>query len=179
MRCNKHCPLCNQRIQVSDYDFLTWSQYDQLLSALQGKRVTFLGLTGGEPLLHPHFETLVRRLRSDLPRTRLTLITNGSLLPTLPLDIINAFSLIRITWYPAFNDNITRSYSAYPNVLVSDGRHFRDPSLVSRLSDRQLVWPARHCSLKRFYIVGSAALLPWQNHRTTLAHSVGPRPCDA
>ncbi len=168
-RCNKHCPLCNQRVQFSDYDFLTWSQYDQLLSALRGRRVTFLGLTGGEPLLHPHFETLVRRLRSDLPRTRLTLATNGSLLPTLPLDIINAFSLIRITWYPAFNDNITRSYSAYPNVLVSDGRHFRDPSLVSRLSDRQLAWPARHCSLQLCYVVGSA-VYPCCHGRTIEQH---------
>jgi hypothetical protein len=155
-RCNKSCPLCNQRVQDSDYDFLTWYQYDQLLSTLWGRSVTFLRLTGGEPLLHPNFAALVRRLQSDLPRTRLTLITNGSLLPTLPPDIIIAFSLLTISWYPGFNDNIVRRYSAYPNVLVSDGRTFKDPSLVGPLSDSQLAWPARHCSLRCLYVVGGA-----------------------
>jgi len=168
-RCNKHCPLCNQRVQTSDYDFLTWPQYDRLVSALQGKRVTFLNLTGGEPLLHPHFATLVRRIGSDLPRTRLTLITNGSLLPTLPFDIVKAFSLLTITWYPGFNDAIIRRYSAYPNVFVSDGRYFGDPSLVSRLSGRQLAWPAQHCSLRRSYVVGSS-VYPCCHGRTIEQH---------
>jgi MoaA/NifB/PqqE/SkfB family radical SAM enzyme len=75
-RCNLACAYCNEydkaSIHVPTAEML---RRIDLLSALGTEIITF---SGGEPLLHPDLDELIRRIRSH--RRIATLITNGILL---------------------------------------------------------------------------------------------------
>src|ERR1700739_3150999 len=75
-RCNLSCAYCNEYDKVSSpVPTAEMVHRIDLLSALGTEILTF---SGGEPLLHPDLDELIRRIRGH--RRIVTLITNGYLL---------------------------------------------------------------------------------------------------
>lgn len=97
-RCNCLCLMCPQP-PGEDPPGL-WEQNLALISLLDPREVTCLAITGGEPtLLGEKLVELLRLLKARLPRTHITLLTNGRRLKNLEY----ARELVR---------------AAYPNFLV-------------------------------------------------------------
>ncbi len=86
-RCNFRCTYCMPRAVFGpDYEFLpraqllTFEEITRLAEIFAALGTTKIRLTGGEPLLRRHLETLVAQLRQTVPQVELTLTTNGSIL---------------------------------------------------------------------------------------------------
>ena len=86
-RCNFRCPYCMPSEKFHHtYEFLdkgkwlTFDEIERLARVFVGLGVSKLRLTGGEPLLRPELDVLIRRL-SQIPGVEdLALTTNGSML---------------------------------------------------------------------------------------------------
>lgn len=75
-RCNYTCGFCAGR-HMAQVD-MKFSQFTQLIDALPDlKHIELQG--EGEPLLHPQLFQMVNYIRKNLPSTKISLITNGSL----------------------------------------------------------------------------------------------------
>ncbi|MFX0093762.1 MAG: radical SAM protein, partial [Candidatus Hodarchaeota archaeon] len=114
--CDKNCRLCHQRIQTSEYKHLRKEEFEYIISCIKNpEEITSILLTGGEPLLHPHFSWLINRILEDFPNARIEVITNGKSLAKLRKDIFSKIEFL-ISEYPSWNDDIIRKYKRYPNI---------------------------------------------------------------
>jgi MoaA/NifB/PqqE/SkfB family radical SAM enzyme len=86
-RCNLACKYCNEYDHVSPpVPVETMLRRIDLLAAL---RTSVIGLTGGEPLMHPQVDTIIRHIRR---RGMISgLITNGYFLTPEMIESLNAF----------------------------------------------------------------------------------------
>lgn len=87
-RCNLRCGYCMPPEQIGkDYQFLpanslmTFEQIIDLVASFSELGVRKLRLTGGEPLLRPRLDRLVRMLKGNSRLQEIALTTNGLLLP--------------------------------------------------------------------------------------------------
>lgn len=88
-RCNLACAYCNEYDKVSDpVPTAEMLRRIDLLAALGTGIITF---SGGEPLLHPDLDALIRRIRSH--GIIATLITNGYLLSPDRIRLLNRAGL--------------------------------------------------------------------------------------
>jgi MoaA/NifB/PqqE/SkfB family radical SAM enzyme len=88
-RCNLDCGYCNEYDKVSDpVPFDTLVRRIDRLAALRTSVVAF---SGGEPLLHPRLDDLIRRIRRH--GMMAGLITNGFLLGEKRIQALNAAGL--------------------------------------------------------------------------------------
>src|SRR6201986_753296 len=84
-RCNLSCAYCNEYDKVSSpVPTAEMLRRVDLLAALGTGIITF---SGGEPLLHPDLDDLIRRIRAH--GVIATLITNGYLLSVERLQRVN------------------------------------------------------------------------------------------
>jgi His-Xaa-Ser system radical SAM maturase HxsC len=107
-RCNSLCVMCPQP-PGRDPDDLHRHNL-QLISLLDPQKTGQLGITGGEPtLLGDDLITLVRTCRQKLPRTLLTLLTNGRRLKDLEFAraLVQAGFPNLLIEIPLFADNDT------------------------------------------------------------------------
>jgi organic radical activating enzyme len=134
--CNQYCPLCDHRISTSSYKNLTKDDYNYIVNCITDReKIKSILLIGGEPLLHPHFEWLVNRMRNDFPGASFTLATNGTLLNRLSDEMFKIFSAVRISYYPEFNDEIVEEYRKFPNVYIQNGMPMNNPYVDLNISD--------------------------------------------
>lgn len=77
-------------------DLLTFGEITRLVGVFAGLGTEKVRLTGGEPLLRPGIEQLVKRLREDGAIADLTLTTNGSRLAAMA-ERLRAAGLARLT----------------------------------------------------------------------------------
>lgn len=78
-RCNLKCMHCYSDSDAREYPGeLSWEQCRAVIDDLAAFRVPGLLLSGGEPLIHPHFFDLARYARER--GLRLTISTNGTLI---------------------------------------------------------------------------------------------------
>lgn len=75
-RCNLSCAYCNEYDKVSEP--VPTAEMLQRIDKLAGLGTTAITISGGEPLLHPGLDEIIRRIRSH--GILATLITNGYLL---------------------------------------------------------------------------------------------------
>lgn len=110
--CNLHCDMCFIRMEQSEVQTLggTRSLDEWLDTARQLKQMgtLFILLTGGEPMLYPHFKELYTELREM--GFILTINTNGTLIDE---DIARMFQRLKprrvnVTLYGAGNDTYLR-----------------------------------------------------------------------
>jgi MoaA/NifB/PqqE/SkfB family radical SAM enzyme len=88
-RCNLACAYCNEYDKVSDpVPTAEMARRINLLAALGTEIITF---SGGEPLLHPELDELIRRVRGH--GRIATLITNGYLLSPERIRLLNRAGL--------------------------------------------------------------------------------------
>jgi MoaA/NifB/PqqE/SkfB family radical SAM enzyme len=88
-RCNLSCTYCNEFDRISDpvpLDVMR-ARVDKLADL----GTTIITLSGGEPLLHPNIDDIIRHIRRR--GAVATLITNGYLLSTRMVDRLNAAGL--------------------------------------------------------------------------------------
>ncbi|MPZ14027.1 MAG: GTP 3',8-cyclase MoaA [Chloroflexi bacterium] len=82
-RCNFRCTYCmpfDEYPWIPNNELLRYDEVGRLARLLVGLGVDEIRLTGGEPLIRPHLEDLIRRLSSIPGMDDLSLTTNGSLL---------------------------------------------------------------------------------------------------
>ncbi|MBU0751501.1 MAG: GTP 3',8-cyclase MoaA [Gammaproteobacteria bacterium] len=113
-RCNFRCTYCMPKTVFGrDYpflsraDLLSFEEITRIARIFAGLGVNKIRLTGGEPLLRRHVDTLVGQLAA-IPGVELTLTSNGSLLPGMAHDLAAA-GLKRVTIsLDAFDDAVFR-----------------------------------------------------------------------
>ena len=86
-QCNLNCRGCDHFSPISDNHFIDIEKYEQdirRLLELFGDDFIEVSLLGGEPLLNPDIEKIVKLTRDILPKARIDIITNGILLKDMP-----------------------------------------------------------------------------------------------
>ena len=112
-RCNLSCAYCNEYDQVSDPVALeTISERVDRLAAMGTSIIT---LTGGEPLLHPHLDDVIGRIRQR--GILATVITNGYLLTKKRIKGLNAAGL---DYLQISIDNVTPDDVSMKSLKVLD-----------------------------------------------------------
>lgn len=97
--CNLRCFFCSHRqnppgIRVSYFPSLPLVLLAELIPLLDGSRKIVIGesstrLCEGEPLMHPHFLTVIKEIRKKFPSAPLQITTNGTLLTkSLLLELV-------------------------------------------------------------------------------------------
>jgi sulfatase maturation enzyme AslB (radical SAM superfamily) len=157
--CNLHCKHCNQVVGKSNYKFLTKEQYQIIAKGLRKVKFKSLGLTGGEPLLHPDLSWIIKNIKTDFPKKDLTIVTNGLLLKKLTKIDFDTFDQISISSYEGVNDDIVEYYFKLnkPNVVLKGYTKFYNPNL--QIPNSVIFSKAMYsiCPLRRLFIVGSDA----------------------
>ena len=88
-RCNLACTYCNEFDRISDP--VPLDEMRARIDKLADLGTTIITLSGGEPLLHPNVDEIIRHIRSR--GAVATLITNGYLLSAAMIDRLNAAGL--------------------------------------------------------------------------------------
>jgi MoaA/NifB/PqqE/SkfB family radical SAM enzyme len=88
-RCNLSCTYCNEFDRRSDP--VPLEDLRQRVDKLADLGTTIITLSGGEPLLHPYVDEIIRHIRRR--GAIATLITNGYLLTTAMIERLNAAGL--------------------------------------------------------------------------------------
>ncbi|MFX0096106.1 MAG: radical SAM protein, partial [Candidatus Hodarchaeota archaeon] len=134
--CNKKCQYCSHRIQTSDYKYLKPEEFKYIVSCIKKPReIVHVNVVGGEPLCHPHFNWLMKKMLTVFPNARIRVLTNGKLLPTVNKKIFNKLDF-QISEYPSWNDEIIREYRKYPNVKIEKFEGFWNPNIDPNLDEK-------------------------------------------
>ena len=98
---------------------------------------------GGEPLLHPHIDTLLTIARDCCPDTRILLVTNGILLGRMPQSFWNSCIasriIIHITRYPVdfdYDNAIHAARQRGATVTVSANSSLQEKTFHHLVLDR-------------------------------------------
>lgn len=81
--CNLNCQMCDHFSQIAKAKFIDIDVFERdisRLAELTERRLEFLYLLGGEPLLNPQIAALCKVARTHLPDTSIQIFTNGLLL---------------------------------------------------------------------------------------------------
>ena len=84
--CNLNCQCCNHFSPIASETFVNLDILEkdlERINELYGKSVGHVMLLGGEPLLHPQINEVLKITRKFLPNAKLNLATNGLLLPKM------------------------------------------------------------------------------------------------
>lgn len=157
--CNKYCSLCSHRISTSNHGHLTMGQYEAIVRAMDGLAVGEVLLIGGEPLVHPEFHEILRRVRKDFSGANLMLATNGAKLHTLSDEERFAFHEISVSFYGAWNEPLVReilqSPRKYHNVHFVDSRKMMDPDHDPCLDEETARQAMNVCNSRCTRIIGT------------------------
>jgi hypothetical protein len=104
--CNLKCKGCGHFSPISETSFaqpaVLLREFRRLAELF--RTISAIHLLGGEPLLHPDVLTIMEDVRSCFPCSRITLVTNGTLLPKQPSEFWDCCRkcgiVIRVTEYP-------------------------------------------------------------------------------
>ena len=80
--CNLNCAGCNHFSSLAEPEFTDPAVLDKdfaRLAELFGRRVSYVNLMGGEPLLHPRVNDCLRAARRHFPQSAINVVTNGLL----------------------------------------------------------------------------------------------------
>jgi len=147
--CNLKCNNCYHFSQVAEPTFLEPDEFRrdmERMSELSGGLIRKIYLMGGEPLLHPKLNEIIKIARDCFPYTFIQIITNGTLLLTAESAVYgNLYEIcvqyniaISVTEYPVKLDigrieELTKSY----NVLFWNKLETESIITVETLSNRK------------------------------------------
>ena len=158
--CQLHCPYCSCRDRDRELHmrFDIFKEYFYRFLDLGMKAVTITG--GGEPLLHPQFDEIVRIFTKA--RIKVGLVTNGIDMKRWPREVFKDMQWIRISMdkyrqeIPELHENLEYAFSY---VYHKDSEN--DPklaALVEAVREKKIshlrVVSDIHCSDERFEIDG-------------------------
>ncbi len=84
--CNLNCKQCSHFSPLAEESYIDLGEYERdmrRLSDLFDGRMSTVQLLGGEPLLHPEINEIMRITRETFPIGRIRVVTNGILLPSM------------------------------------------------------------------------------------------------
>lgn len=131
-QCNLNCKYC---YNDSSMDKLDWMNYDQVCQAIarlkKDHNLLSMTLSGGEPLLHPAFENVVRLLHSL--GINIVLITNGLLLKEYDPNLFSLFKCVQVSIHDNFEtnvpvdslENLAKRTKLVYNVVLNNERIYR------------------------------------------------------
>jgi len=91
--CNLNCKGCGHFSNLCPPTFLGLDEFESDMAAVAERLdVEQVFLLGGEPLLHPQIADFVRVARRRLPRTRIYLMTNGTLVTKMDQEFWKALA---------------------------------------------------------------------------------------
>ena len=107
--CNLNCKGCSLLSPLARGWFCNVEQIREDLLELSKKIAIFrFQLIGGEPLLHPEITKLVCVVKEAYPKSRVIIVTNGSLLPKMGDDF----------WEFCRNNRVSFTLSVYPPLQI-------------------------------------------------------------
>lgn len=113
-RCNLSCKFCYNSQKPIDSTLST-----KIISRLADENVPEIVLTGGEPLLHPQFETILSLCASLFQKTMIQ--TNGTLISDSVADMFvqhNVFEInISLHGSSTLHDALTQRIGSYENAI--------------------------------------------------------------
>ena len=105
--CNLKCAGCLNFSNIANEKFTDFQVFERdmaRLSEILDGDITSVQLFGGEPLLHPQVEEFISYTRQLLPKSRVSILTNGILLPTMResfwLSLKSNETILQISKYP-------------------------------------------------------------------------------
>jgi MoaA/NifB/PqqE/SkfB family radical SAM enzyme len=114
-RCNLDCGYCNEYDQVSKP--VPLEEMKRRLDSLAGMGTSIITISGGEPLMHPELETIIRHIRK---RGMIAgMITNGFLLSVERIRSLNAAGLEHLQ---ISIDNVTPDEVSKKSLKTLDSR---------------------------------------------------------
>ena len=124
-KCNFRCPYCMPaKIYGEGYSFLpnhellSFEEISRLIQIFAAFGLKKVRITGGEPLIRPNLETLIKSISNSNPSLDISLTTNGYLLKDKAL-ILKEFGLNRLTVsLDTLDDNIFKKMNG-KDVSVS------------------------------------------------------------
>ena len=127
-RCNFNCKMCYVHLKAEDIPKhgkeMNAAEWLRIAREAKAAGTTWLCITGGEPLLHPEFETIWRGLAGM--GFFLTLQTNASLISGRVVDLLEQYPprQVKITLYGS-NDEVYKAVCGVENgfTRVNDGIH--------------------------------------------------------
>ena len=119
-RCNQNCKYCHRFLEIKD---LTYEENKQILDNLINSGITDITWTGGEALLFPRINELIKYASSKGINNKL--ITNGKLLTKDRIDEIGKHL-----------DSITLSIDSIDNVINEKlGREYNHFETIKAILD--------------------------------------------
>jgi len=111
--CNLNCKSCTHFAPLSKENYLSTDSFIKDMTRLSQlfANISRMRILGGEPLLHPQVSFFLESSRSFFPNCKISLVTNGILLPSMDLSFYQALKAnnvsLDITVYPIAKDAMT------------------------------------------------------------------------
>ncbi|MGN0327444.1 MAG: radical SAM protein [Lachnospira sp.] len=99
-KCNLNCKGCLFACNgINEYDNISYGQIEKDAKRMSElfKDIPWIRILGGEPLLHPDLEKILKMYRETFPDSEIDLCTNGLLIPKSGQDFFNCLKDNRIT----------------------------------------------------------------------------------
>jgi len=153
------CTKCDHFIHSSKFDYTTLDEWEYLMSCIDHReKIHNILISGGECTLHPNFEDIIRSVRGHFPDSGLRIFTNGSMLDTINIEILDMIGEIIITDYGEWNKDVIEKYRNRGNVALTDrsrgDESFSNPFRKNTCSEDAAKWVRNKC-LHQVRIVGT------------------------
>lgn len=124
--CNLNCKGCGHFSPLSPPTFLSVSEFEDDLKQLrkQIKKIEQLRLMGGEPLLHDDCLGFFKIARNIYKDSRLSLVTNGILLPKMTKDFLRKLKKLKVEIQITSYSELYQNIEEYTEILEQAGLKF-------------------------------------------------------
>lgn len=125
-RCNYHCPFCYRNADNNGI-YMTDEIFNNIYNDINGNVHNIL-LTGGEPTLHFNINKYITLLSKN---SNVSMITNGSILYKMPVDVISKLSNVQVSIYGCNKkeyQKMTGVEDGY-NYLCKSAKYLKDNSI--------------------------------------------------
>lgn len=156
--CNLNCASCTHFSPISNEWYIDVNECKRDL--LQMKKIFGFNyafnvrLMGGEPLLHPEINCLIKTARESLPKAKICLVTNGILLKSMSVEFWNTLKnydvALYLSSYPIDIDYGELVQLAQEHGITVDGLSHNDKSYFGKLpidtnDKRNAKFNFKHC----------------------------------
>lgn len=124
--CNLNCKGCGHFSPLSPPSFLSIIEFEDNLKQLKKhiKTIEQLRLMGGEPLLHPDYVSFFKIARKIYKDSRLSLVTNGILLPKISRAILKKLKKLNVEIQISSYSELYQNMEEYIEILEQAGLKF-------------------------------------------------------